>query len=123
MWKAGLALVKLLFSKSAPYVLAILGVGLMLWVAYTKGEASAENKATVERLTADNAALREVIQKQRTAIEADNKVASEQSQTIVELQTKTEELISRVQSKDATCLDADDANRMLELWDIWKDKR
>lgn len=123
MWAWSLRVASLLLPKLAPYIVMILSTIAVLGVVYTKGKNEAEKKAAVERLTQENAALRAVIQKQREAIEQDNEIALQNSETIIELEDKTKELLSRVQIPDANCLGADDTDRLLELWDIWKDDR
>jgi type II secretory pathway pseudopilin PulG len=119
MWamsKAALLAVKLLLPKLAPYVMMILGTIAVLGVVYSKGKNEAEKKAAIERLASENAALRQVIQTQREAIEQDNEIALQNAETIIALEDKTKELISRVQNPSNVCLDADDTERLRDIW-------
>jgi type II secretory pathway pseudopilin PulG len=119
MWvmsKAAWLAIKLFLPKLAPYVALILGTIAVLGIVYTKGKNEAEKKAIVERLSAENAALRQVIQTQREAIEQDNEIALQNAETIIALEDKTKELISRVQNPSNVCLDADDTERLRDIW-------
>lgn len=114
-----LKLAKLLLPKLAPYVVAILATLTFVGVAYMKGKSAAEETARVEQLEAENKSLRTIIEDQRNAIQADNKVAEENEKRIVELEAKTKELLSSVENADALCLDGPDTERLRDVWKEW----
>jgi uncharacterized protein YaiL (DUF2058 family) len=112
---------KLFLPKLYPYIAMVLGTVAVLGIVYSMGKSSADQKAHIERIEADNALLRQTIQKQREAIEADNELSLQQSERIIELEDQTKEIIKRVQNPDAMCLDADDTDRLRDLWNVFKE--
>lgn len=119
MWamsKAALLAVKLLLPKLYPYIAMIVGTIAVLAVVYTMGKSSAEKRLTVERLNAENAELRATIQKHRAVIEADNKIAAENEERLADLEAQSRKVIEGVKDPTSSCLDADDTDRLRELW-------
>lgn len=111
-----ITLAKLLLPKLAPYVVAILAVLTFVGVAYVKGKQEADRKLTIERLNQENAQLRSTIEKHRAVLEADNKVAAENEKRLAELEALSRKVIEGVKEPSNQCLDADDTDRLRELW-------
>jgi hypothetical protein len=126
MWamsKAAMLAVKLFLPKLYPYIAMVLGTVVVLGIVYSMGKGSAEKKAHIERIEAENQLLRNTIQKHRTTIEQDNKIAASNEERMVELEAKAKEVIDSVQNPTDACLGADDVDRLRGLWGEGKAER
>lgn len=121
-----LSLLKLFLPKLVTHVIPMLiaaGVTAAAGAIYVNGYLDGKHKVELANLEKEKSYLEGVIRRQVVVIAKDAEDAAEDAEALAKAEAKIREITNGLKNPSLQCLDPDDVNRLLDLWDHRKDKR